>query len=108
MKLEFKVSVRKIIFVELVIAALFFLLAVLFPTSYDITVYIVGFCLVHSAAYAPIGFSQGFDFIMHDHPANSFLGFYHFLCIAIATTIGILLTEPIASMADQVRTILTG
>lgn len=108
MKLDFRVSVRKMICVELAIAALFFLLAILFPASYDATVYIVGFCLVHIAAYSPIGFSRGFDFIMHDHPPDSFLGLYHFLCIAIATTIGILLTGPIAAIADQVRSILIG
>lgn len=93
---------------ETVIAALAFVLAILFPDSYDITVYMVGICLVHMAVYSPIGFSQGFDFIMHDAPADSFLGVYHYVSIFIATFVGALLLNPLGQLIDEFRKTLVG
>ena len=93
---------------EIVIAALAFMLAIVFPNSYEITVYAVCICLVHTAIYSPIGFSQGFDFIMHDEPADSFLGVYHFISIFIATFIGKLLSKPFGQLVDGVRFVLVG
>lgn len=107
-KLDFRVSVKTLLMAEVVIAALSFILAIIFPDSYEITVYAVGICLVHIAVYSPIGFAQGFDFIMHDHPGDSFLGVYHFISIFIATFVGQLLSRPLGLIVDQVRTIVIG
>ena len=90
----------------MVIAALAFMLAIAFPNSYEITVYAVCICLVHTAVYSPIGFSQGFDFIMHDEPADSFLGVYHYISIFIATFVGALLSRPLGQIVDQIRLIV--
>jgi len=106
LKLNFRVPVKKLLLAELVVAALSFMLALVFPHSYDITVYAVAICLVHSAIYSPIGFSQGFDFIMHDEPADSFLGVYHYISIFIATFVGALLSRPLGQIVDQIRLIV--
>lgn len=108
MKLDFRVSVKKLLLAEMVIAALALVLAIIFPDSYDMTVYMVGICLVHIAVYSPVGFSQGFDFIMHDEPGDSFLGVYHFISIFIATFAGALILEPLGQLVDGIRVILVG
>lgn len=108
MKLNFRVSVKKLLLAEMVVAALSFILALLFPGSYEMTVYLVAICLVHITVYSPIGFSQGFDFIMHDEPADSFLGVYHFISIFIATFVGSLLLRPLGELVDGIRTLLVG
>ena len=108
MKLSWRVSIKKFISTELVLAALAFLLAVMWPASHDVTLTAAGIFTVHALIYSPVGFSQGFDFVMYDAPPESPLKIYHFFCIFIASFFGATLFRPLGQIANEVRTILIG
>lgn len=106
MKLELRVSVRKIISIELIVAALSFLVATVLPATHDLSLTLFGICLLHAVIYAPIGFFEGFDFVMYDEHPQSPLKFYHFLSIFIATYIAVQLFDTFAQMTEEIRVVL--
>jgi hypothetical protein len=84
LKLNFRVSVKRLIKIELVVAFLSFGIATALPFTGEFLLIVAGMCLIHALIYAPVGITNGFDFVMYDAPPDSPLKFYHFLSIFIA------------------------
>lgn len=103
MKISFRVSARKLIAIELIVAAVSFVIGSLLPLAREEVFIITGFCIAHPLIHAPIGFYKGFDVIMYDADPESGITFYYALSIAIAMVIGIWLIDTLLLLSDNLR-----
>ena len=105
MKINYRVSVEKMLKFEVQALVVAFALGTLFPASRDFTLTFTGICLAHIPIYSPVGFYNGFDFVMYDAPEESPWKIFHFVAIFLATAIGAALFRPLVGISDHVRTL---